>query len=192
MQNCHITSKQILKATRVIGDTLVFRNATVSDAEFILALRTDVEKSKFLSATINDLDAQRAWLEKYSTSKGQAYFIIEYTKIAIGTVRLYDARDQSFCWGSWILINSRPRQAAMESALMVYAYALDYLGFSACHFDVRKGNEKVWRFHERFGAIRIGETELDYLYAMNFDQICTARRRYVDFLASSVRVEGIQ
>lgn len=50
----------------------------------------------------------------------------------------------------------------MESALMVYAYAVDHLGSKAAHFEVRKGNERVWQFHERFGAVRTSETDLEY------------------------------
>lgn len=30
-------------------------------------------------------------------------------------------------------------------------------GLLAAHFDVRKANERVWAFHERFGGVRIGE-----------------------------------
>ena len=119
----------IRKASIVRGDTLIFRDATPDDAEFILSLRTDAEKSRYLSATTNELGAQRAWLERYASSEGQAYFIIEFNNESIGTVRLYDAQGESFCWGSWILKDGRPRQAAMESALMVYAYAIDHLGF---------------------------------------------------------------
>jgi len=180
----------IRKAARIAGDTLVFRNAETPDAEFILSLRTDEKKSRYLSATSNDLDAQRAWLDQYRNSEGQAYFIIEHGNEPIGTVRLYDARGTSFCWGSWILKDGRPRQAAMESALMVYAYALDHLGFSACHFDVRKGNERVIKFHERFGAVRTGETPDDYLFSLSLEAITSARQRYADFLAGRVAVEG--
>ena len=111
-----------------------------------------------------ELAEQQAWLARYANAEDQAYFIIEYQNEPVGTVRLYDPQGESFCWGSWILKNTRPSQAAMESALMVYAYAVDHLGFKSAHFDVRKGNEKVWQFHERFGARRVEETAKDHLY----------------------------
>lgn len=149
------TYPKIRKAEVVRGETMVFRDACVLDAEFILSLRTNENKSRFLSATRNDLEAQKAWLFQYATANDQAYFIIEFNDEPIGTVRLYDAQQDSFCWGSWILKEGRPRQAAMESALMVYAYAVNHLGFKGSHFDVRKGNERVWQFHERFGAQRV-------------------------------------
>ena len=180
---------RLRKAASVVGKSLVFRNAGVEDAAFILSLRTDTEKSRYLSAVSNDLADQQVWLARYAQADDQAYFIIEYQDEPIGTVRLYDPQGESFCWGSWVLKNSRPGQAAMESALMVYAYAVDHLGFRAAHFDVRKGNERVWQFHERFGARRVAESELDYDYKLDFEAIAVARKRYQRFLEGAVAVE---
>lgn len=179
---------RLRKARRVVGKTLTFRDAEVADAPFILSLRTDAEKSRYLSTVSGELADQQAWLERYAKSDDQAYFIIEHQGEPIGAVRLYDAQGDSFCWGSWVLKKGCPTQAAMESALMVYAYALDHLGFRAAHFDVRKGNERVWRFHERFGARRTNETDLDYIYSLGSEAISEARRRYKRFLEDSVTV----
>lgn len=98
---------------------------------------------------------------------GAAYFIIENDGEAIGTVRLYDAKGKSFCWESWIIKNGSPSHAAIESALMVYTFSTDSLEFTASHFDVRKDNEHVVRFHESFDAKRTGETREDYLFSIN-------------------------
>lgn len=173
---------RLRKAARVVGKTLNFRNATVADASFILPLRTDAEKSRYLSPVSGELAEQEAWLKGYAHADDQAYFIIEYHGSPIGTVRLYDQQGESFCWGSWILQSTSPSQAAMESALMVYAYAVDHLGFKAAHFDVRKDNERVWQFHERFGARRTSENELDYFYSIDNEAIAASRRRYQRFL----------
>jgi RimJ/RimL family protein N-acetyltransferase len=177
------TPPKIRKAERIFGKTLIFRDAKVDDAEFILNLRTNKQKARHLSYTPNDLSAQREWLSRYAISNDQAYFIIE-SKAGdrLGTVRLYDARGDSFCWGSWILKSEAPTHAAIESALMVYAYAIGHLGFRRAHFDVRKLNERVWRFHERFGAIRIGENRLDYYYTIDNDAIMKSMQRYKKYL----------
>ena len=71
---------------------------------------------------------------------------------------------------------------------MVYAYAVDVLGYTNCHFDVRKDNERVYQFHERFGAERTGETQLDYLYTLTGEAISQARKRLSRFLPNGVRV----
>lgn len=183
---------QILKARYVRGKSLVFRNAVEADAEFIHLLRSDDNKSRHLSQTSPELSRQIAWLNDYAGKNDQAYFIIE-TKdsVPLGTVRLYDSQVDSFCWGSWILKDGAPQSAAIESALIVYAYAIDQLGFKQAHFDVRKGNESVWRFHERFGAERTGETELDYLYRIGWEKIRIARQHYKKFLPEPLVVEAI-
>ena len=173
-----------------MGKTLTFRDANVDDAAFILSLRTDENKSRYLSAVSADLNAQQAWLEGYASATDQAYFIIECQDEPIGTIRLYDAQEDSFCWGSWILKDGRPSHAAIESALMVYAYAVDHLGFQSAHFDVRKGNERVSKFHERFGAAIATTTELDNFYSLSHQAIRESRIRYSKFLPDGVQVEN--
>jgi RimJ/RimL family protein N-acetyltransferase len=177
----------IRKSSKVIGRTLVFTNAIKSDAQFILNLRS-LEKSRNLSQTPPLLSDQLNWLERYASDTTQAYFIIHHNNEQIGTVRLYDQRDVSFCWGSWILTDSRPSHAAVESALMVYSYAIDHLRFEKCHFDVRKVNDKAVRFHSKFGARIVDEDEKDYFFELNSQEIFHARQRYERFLPDPIRI----
>jgi RimJ/RimL family protein N-acetyltransferase len=177
------------KPAKVVGNNLVFRNATKEDAAFILALRTDAKKAAHISKTSNDLNQQIAWLEKYENDREQIYFIILDTKLEeVGTVRLYDQRDDSFCWGSWILKEGTPSNYAIESALLVYHFALS-LGFQKAHFDVRKGNQSVWKFHERFGATKIEETADDFIYNISLDAIKQSLAKYQKYLPNGFSVE---
>lgn len=182
----------IRKAAKIKGRTLMFRNAAPGDAEFIVALRTDTRTGRFLSATSADVKAQAAWLEAYAKRTDEAYFIIENLDgEPYGTVRIYDAKGDSFCWGSWILSDHAPSAAAIESALMVYAYAIDVLGFGKAHFDVRKENERVWQFHERFGAVRVREAGQDFFYTLSAVAIEQSRRRYARYLPHPIYVEDL-
>lgn len=182
-------SPRLRKARVIRGRTLVFRDAAESDAEFILSLRTNSENARFLSATSVDIESQLQWLRRYAASDDQAYFIVESGSRNIGTVRLYDARGDSFCWGSWILVSDAPNSASIESALMVYAYAVDELDFRRSHFDVRKANKSVWRFHERFGAERVAETEKDFFYQISLEAIRKAMSRYRKYLPLPLAIE---
>ena len=183
---------QIRKARCIRGKTLVLRNANVADAAFILSLRTNPQKSRHLSKVSDDLDAQVTWLISYEERDTEAYFIIEDVHgIPLGTVRIYDAQDDSFCWGSWILLENAPSSAAIESALMVYAYALESLGFQHAHFQVQKANERVWRFHERFGAERIDENEEQYEYRLSNAAIKSSIDRYRRYLPQGIFFEEI-
>lgn len=53
------------KPKTITGNKLVFRNATTTDAAFILELRTHEKKSAYISKTSSDLRQQEIWLEKY-------------------------------------------------------------------------------------------------------------------------------
>jgi RimJ/RimL family protein N-acetyltransferase len=179
----------IRKARRVVGKTLILRDATLNDAQFIVSLRTDPKKSRHLSPTSPDIDAQRTWLERYSNDSSQAYFIIEQDDQALGTMRCYDQREDSVGIGSWILKDENPVQVGMESALMIYTYAFDHLGFAAAHYNARKDNRRVWRFHERFGARRVSETAMDFVYTISHETFEGSWRRYRRFLPNPVTVE---
>ncbi|NHQ89636.1 GNAT family N-acetyltransferase [Janthinobacterium lividum] len=177
-----------VKPAKVIGKNVVFRNVNKNDAEFILQLRTDPEKGKYLSATAADLDLQLAWLGKYADDNSQIYFIIEDKNgERYGTIRLYDVREDSFCWGSWILRDGRPSGFAMESAILVYQFALS-LGFKKSHFDVRKENVSVWQFHERFGAVRIEEQGEDYIYSISHEAIKNSFEKYKKYINDEMEI----
>ncbi|MDR7047610.1 RimJ/RimL family protein N-acetyltransferase [Duganella sp. 3397] len=173
-----IAGSTFRKPQLVRGKQLQFRDATVADAEFILGLRTDEKKGRYLSATTADVDTQRGWLTSYASDDSQVYFIIcALDGTPVGTVRLYDQQDDSFCWGSWIKSDTAPRGFGVESTLMIYDFALQ-LGFRRSHFDVRQQNVSVIQFHERMGATRTGETELDYLFEMSNDAIVNALGKF--------------
>ncbi|MFM8900479.1 MAG: GNAT family N-acetyltransferase [Burkholderiales bacterium] len=180
---------RFVKPNKVFGNNLIFRDALIDDASFILRLRTDDKKAQHLSTTANDLSKQIAWLEKYSNDHQQIYFVITNRRGGpVGTVRLYDQQNDSFCWGSWILEDGAPSSYALESALMVYHFAFS-LGFNNAHFDVRKGNESVWKFHERFGAVRVEETDLDYFYTISSDAIKKSLLKYQKYLPNGLEIE---
>jgi len=183
----NMSSVKLSKCDRIIGHRLVFRDASVADASFILSLRTDEKKNRFLSKTDPDVIKQENWLLGYQSSSDQAYFVIENeTGEQVGTVRMYDPQGESFCWGSWLIVEGAPSSTAIESALIVYQYGLA-LGFRAAHFDVRKGNKSVWQFHEKFGASRVGETEEDFLYSISEEAIRASLQRYRKYLPTDIR-----
>ena len=179
------------KARRVRGHTLALRNAQVADAPFIHAQRVHPRNAAQLSATSPLLADQVAWMQRCANDPTQAYFVIETLDgRPLGTVRLYDAFEDSFCWGSWILCEQAAPTAAMESALLVYRYALDTLGFMKSHFQVNLGNLNVQRFHEQFfGAERTAEDDTEIHYTASNDALRAALQRWRRFLPAGAQVE---
>lgn len=166
----------------IASKTIRLRPADRGDAAFILSLRNDARLNAFLSPVEDNIDKQQQWLIAYEERHQQQreyYFIVEsLTNQAYGTVRLYDFRGDSFAWGSWILLPGTPPYVALESAIAVYDFAFDTLRFARSHFDVRKGNQSVIRFHERFGALVTGEDADNLYFQLLRDVYYEVRPRY--------------
>jgi hypothetical protein len=177
------------KAQSVTGANLVLRNATIDDAAFILSLRLDPAKNKYLAQTSPRLDDQINWLRRYELGRDQAYFMIcDERSTPIGCVRLYEPVGRSYRWGSWLMVSGLSPLVSIESNLLVYAYG-HWLGFNEARLDVRRNNRAVWKFHEKFsGATRVRETELDYFYVMGEQQIDVLLRKYEHLITQPLRV----
>lgn len=176
-----------LKQEKVLySKNLILRDAEESDAEFILKLRTDPKKSKFLSTTSASIDDQIAWMKSYKSSDDQAYFIIEDKKCnKLGCIRMYNPSLTSFDWGSWLIVDGAAPYVALESALSIYSYARR-LGFVKARIDVRKDNCSAWKFHENiFGAVLVRETNLDRFYEVSSDEIDQRLEKYRKLLMAN-------
>lgn len=153
-----------------VGNT-VLRLIREDDAEFILRLRLDGSVNRFLSPVDADLAKQVEWISQYKQReaiRSEFYFVIENPRDQqCGTVRVYDFQGTSFSWGSWIVAPGSPSFAAIESAFAVYEFAFGHLGFLQSHFEVRKGNAKVLKFHQRFGATIVREDDLNLYFHLS-------------------------
>jgi RimJ/RimL family protein N-acetyltransferase len=165
--------------TALYSRNLVLRDATEEDSEFIIGLRTNPKKARFLSVTSPSIDDQKAWMKAYQNKTNQAYFIIEdKNSIKLGCIRIYNPLADSFEWGSWLIIDGAGPFVALESALAIYSYARR-LGFSKVKIDVRKENISVWRFHERiFGAVLVNENDIDRFYEVSAEVIDHKLEKY--------------
>ncbi len=162
------------------------RLATINDSEFILNLRLDTNLNKHLSHVENDLEKQKRWMLGYKERekrRAEFYFIIGSLQgDSYGTVRLYNFKGESFCWGSWMIQRGSPSYASIESVLSIYEFAFYTLGFHRSHFDVRKGNDKVMKFHEGFGAKSISNDTENYYFNFEKTDYEITKKRYKKFL----------
>ncbi len=168
------------------GKSVRLRLVTIEDAEFILQLRVDESKSKYLSKVENDIVKQKSWIENYKVREAENrefYFIIESNQgESLGTVRVYDLRKNSFCWGSWLLKRNTSFSAAIETALLIYEFGFYKLGYCCSHFDVIRENFKVVNFHRKFGAKEIGQDDKNIYLALTKQQYELMRKKYQRFL----------
>ena len=156
------------------------------DAEFILNLRLNGKYNKYLSKVDNNLESQINWIAEYKISesnKEQFYFIIENENgVPCGTVRIYDLKKDSFCWGSWILNENKKRYSAIESALLVYDFGFEELGYEKSHFDVMKENNGVVKFHKRFGAEVVNEDDDNYYFEIDKKSVLKSKKTLMELI----------
>lgn len=171
------------------GKNIRLRLVTVEDAEFILSLRLDENKGKYLSKVENDVEKQRSWIKNYQQREAQRqefYFIIEsFQGESLGTVRIYDLREDSFCWGSWLMKENSPFSAAIESILLIYQFGFYTLGFSRTDFDVRINNLKVAKFYKSLGSVETNQDEDNIYLTLSRQQYELVREKYKRFLLNS-------
>lgn len=172
----------------LVGKSINLRLVELSDAKFIYDMRQG-SKSKYLSAVNSTVDSQIEWIKEYKKRefKGSEYYFVIESKNneSLGLVRLYDFRDDSFCWGSWIIKDGAPPNCSIESVLCVYDFAFYQLGFTKSHFDVRKDNIKVIAFHKKFGAIINGEDDENYYFNFALEDYVKTRKKYAKFVVYS-------
>lgn len=143
-----------------------------SDAEFIVSLRSDTRLGQFLHASDGNIKKQVEWTYEYKKREKEGidyYFMFLVDGERIGVHRIYNINwDRlSFTYGSWICKAGIPIQHIALTDYITEEIAFDILGLKINLYDVRKGNNKVLRFHrEIVNSIQYGETDLDYLFYM--------------------------
>jgi RimJ/RimL family protein N-acetyltransferase len=184
--------KSVFVAKRVYGKNLYLRDITEDDAEFVFDLRTNPEKNRYLSATSDRIEDQLNWIVNYKSKDDQAYFIVcDRYDNKLGCIRMYDPIDDSYCWGSWLMVNGLGPLVAIETVLLIYAYGKN-LGFCEARIDVRQANEYVWKFHEKFSsATLVMQDDIDRYYVVSEDKIAKLLAKYSNFLSSPLKIETL-
>ena len=170
----------------IYGKNINMRTVEIDDAEFVYTMRQDQNKTKYLSKVSGTIQNQKEWIAQYKkreADKKEFYFFIEAKNAEkLGLVRIYDLKDKYFCWGSWLIKEDAPKFTAIESALQIYEFGFYTLGFERSHFDVRKGNDRVIAFHQRFGAKIINEDELNYFFNFEKSDYEMIKQKYGKYL----------
>lgn len=168
----------------ILGKNISLRFVETKDASFILNLR--LKRGGMLSKTTPSLDLQVKWIENYKKreeQKEEYYFIIEdKNQENIGTVRIYNIIEDTFCWGSWLIIENVPFYCSIESALLVYDFAFDNLNLKNSKFDVDKKNKSVLKFHLNMGAKIVDESEKDFYFEYPKSKYKEIRNKYLRYL----------
>ncbi|MEO1024677.1 MAG: GNAT family N-acetyltransferase [Pseudomonadota bacterium] len=181
--------KDVKYIERVEGVRLALRLARPADAAYIHSLRMNPDYNQHLSEVQGTVEDQADWLRRYLVreSKGEEfYFVIERldTGRPCGLVRLYEISGEEFTWGSWILDETKPSKAALESAVLSYKIAFELLELTTSNFDARIENARALAFYRRFGAVEIGGDEKDIFFRYEKSQFERDIDRHMQVLRS--------
>jgi RimJ/RimL family protein N-acetyltransferase len=143
---------------RVEGLAYSLRPVQPSDAQFILDIRSSSpERQRYLHAIGPSVDSQRTWIDDYLARENDYYWVIERKSTGNneGLIGIYDV-DQEIKtaeWGRWIL---RPSSlGAVESALLIYRAAFQYIKLNSLYCITVADNKPVVSFHDSCGLPRI-------------------------------------
>lgn len=151
---------------------LTFRLVDDLDAEFILKLRTDEKKSKYLSLTTSELDSQKIWIRAYKEreKRGEEYYIIctcPNKGLRYGVNRIYNITPKGFEIGSWLFDSGLEIYIPIVGDLEARSFAFEFLKSDFCVFNVRKNNKNVLRYHIGFKPEIISEDEENIYFKLS-------------------------
>lgn len=163
---------------KVISTNIVLRPIEVSDAQFVLDLRTS-SRADALNPISSNIYDQVRYLTDYRSkylSGDEIYFVVQVRKdlTNIGLVRVHDlGQPGHFNWASFIMSSEVSPIFAFEVALLVYALGFEYRDKIKCGpFPVEKSNERLIQFHNTIGMSEI-VSENDRQY-----HLVTTRERF--------------
>lgn len=139
------------------GPAFRLRPVRLEDAAFIVELRSDPERGRYLHRGCTDTASQEDWLRGYFKTPGDFYFVIENQTSGFreGTAGIYGLnpvrRDAE--WGRWIV--RRGSLAALESACLVYRLGFETLGLDSLYCRTIAENTAALAFHDSFGVERL-------------------------------------
>jgi RimJ/RimL family protein N-acetyltransferase len=164
---------------QIVGRRVALRLVRPEDAEFILSLRLNTERNRYLSTTDPDVEAQVEWLVQYQEREKQGleyYFVVEELGAGpSGACRFYDPQGPSFHIGSWVHRPGASFAVALEGIVRLYDVGFQYLGCRYLRFQIMKANTRVIASQLRLGGVEVGE-DATYRY-FRMDQSSFERQR---------------
>ncbi len=145
--NYHMTGRHV--SLRPVDD---------GDADAIIALRSDPERTRYLPPISARREDQLAWLNSYYAREGDYYFAVVDSpgpgSKVYGFISVYnvDEKDGGAQWGRVIL---QPGSGAFpEATLLSYAFAFETLKVRYIYIKTIAENTAPLAFHDRCGLER--------------------------------------
>lgn len=153
------------------------------DAEFIVKLRTDLQRRQYISYTDTNVDNQKAWIRDYKKRERQGtdyYFMFESPKgNCLGVSRIYEIKKETFQTGSWIFKRDAPFGAAILGDIICHEIAFELFPNGVNLHDIKKANLPVNKYADNFHPTFIFETELTRYFINTRDNYLKYKDEYL-------------
>lgn len=154
-----------------------------SDADFIIKIRTDDLKSRFISTTSADVEKQKTWIREYKKREksGEELYLIaeDENGVDFATYRLYNKIENSIEIGSFV---SKPKYDnalnVIKVDVILKSFVFNDLGLEKIRFEVRKENKSVINYHKKFNPILLHEDKLNYYFVLEKDAFLAASSKF--------------
>jgi RimJ/RimL family protein N-acetyltransferase len=155
------------QAQKIIGRRMMLLAAKPEHAAFILQLRQQERKSRYLSGQVPSVAEQIAWMQKREKLPDDAYFVIfevDKPDTPLGTIRLHDAihEKNSIRVSSWVMVDG----VAPKKTLEALALAIEYITqtqYTHCHFEVHQHSRSALDLYTKLGTQITGATQNTFL-----------------------------
>lgn len=154
-----------------------------TDSSFIIALRTDSLKSRFISPTDLDIEKQKAWIREYKEreKKGNEFYFVavDQDNIEFATYRIYNKSENSIEIGSFVSkpLYNKPINV-IKVDIILKEFVFSSLGYNQLNFEVRKENKSVINYHKKFNPDLIDEDELNYYFTLSKDSFLSTKSKF--------------
>ena len=158
---------------------LKVRLVNENDAEFILSLRANPNRTKYMITLDYDIERQKKWIQEYKKreKKGLDFYFIysnnEDRPIGVNRISHVDINSKTAKFSSLIVVEGL-KYEALIMVIIMNEIAFHSLGIDMYFGDVHKKNSRVFRILDLFGYIiedlgteyyQISLTKSDYLKA---------------------------
>ncbi len=109
---------------------LYVRLVREEDAEFIVQLRTNPQKARYISVTSDRIEDQINWIKNYKVREQEGvdyYFVYYFNGVKAGVNRIYEIERDHFIHGSWIFADNVPPYCSLAAGLIAREIAFDTL-----------------------------------------------------------------
>ncbi len=167
------------------GMTVNLRPVEIKDAEFLLNLRRDGEKCKYLHNVDNDLEQEVQWIREQRLCPNDYFFVVEDTKNkAIGMIGFKVKSEEIGEVCRWVSYGDSIQN--IETNLLICDFGFNVLGVKKFEGEIVAENKEMISLQKKFGY-----TVYENIYQRDGFNMRSASLVYEDYQAKRDRIIGI-